>query len=547
MIKNTTKSGIASSLLRWALTLTLLCTIGSATLAAPATIPTAQTTGSVYYVAPGGDDDGPGSADEPWETLQHAADSVGPGDQVIVRDGEYTGFQLETTGEAANRIHFRAEDASAVINADGPTGDGIRLQNVSYVTIEGFTIRNVSGRGIAHRGATPEEPVHGLIIRDNFVTTTGSEGMYLSEVADSLVENNTIVGAGTGGESLSGHGIYLANAGSDGTTLRGNDISGSLTAGVHFNGDLSIGGDGIISGLLIENNILHDNGQNGLNMDGVQDSVVHNNVIYGNTSNGIRAYAIDAAEGPRGLRIVNNTIHVPEDGYWAIRISEDLGDNVVFNNILMNDYAYGGSIALDNTAGFASANNAGVNRFTPDRSESILTLAEWQALGYDSGSFLAQPGDLFVDVAGADYRLKPGAAAINTGLPQFAAYAAPTQDITGRTRPAGAAVDIGAYEFAPELELHGAGGDRTIYLTWNVNTSLPPTSTWMIAYESPGSAYLPVTGILSPPRAYTLTNLTNGVRYTVILSAMLNDTAWLSDSVAVMPTGIRLYLPLVLR
>ncbi|MBN2005854.1 MAG: right-handed parallel beta-helix repeat-containing protein [Anaerolineae bacterium] len=524
-----------------------LVLMGSATSAAPATLPAAQTTGSVYYVAPGGDDGGPGSADEPWETLQHAADSVGPGDQVIVRDGEYAGFQLETTGEAENRIHFRAEGASAIINADGPTGDGIRLQNVSYVTVEGFTIRNVSGRGIAHRGATPEEPVHGLIIRDNFVTTTGGEGMYLSEVADSLVENNTIVGAGTGGTSLSGHGIYLANAGSDGTTLRGNDISGSLTAGVHFNGDLSIGGDGIISGLLIENNVLHDNGQNGLNMDGVQDSVVRNNIIYGNTSNGIRAYAIDAAEGPRGLRIVNNTIHVPEDGYWAIRISEDLGDIIVFNNILMNDYAYGGSIALDNTAGFTSANNAVVNCFTPDRSESILTLAEWQALGYDSGSFLAQPGDLFVNVAGADYRLKPGAAAIDAGLPDFAAYAAPAQDITGRTRPAGAAVDIGAYEFTPELELHGTGGDQAIYLTWDVNTSLPPTSTWMIAYESPGSAHLPVTGILSSTRSYTLTDLVNYEWYTVTLQAMLGETSWLSGTVRVMPTNRFVYLPLVVR
>ncbi|MDY7080243.1 MAG: right-handed parallel beta-helix repeat-containing protein [Chloroflexota bacterium] len=504
--------------------------------------------GNVYYVAPDGDDDNPGTAGYPWATLQHAADTVGPGDQVIVLDGEYAGFRLETSGTAEDVIHFRADGEGAIINADGPTGDGIRLQNVSYIIIEGFRIENVTARGIAHRGATPDEPVFGLVIRGNTVLSTGAEGMYLSEVADSQIENNTIVGAGTGDTLLRGHGIYLANAGSDGTTIRGNDISGSLTAGIHFNGDLSVGGDGIISGLLIEDNVIHGNGQNGFNMDGVQDSVIRNNVIYGNELNGIRAYAIDAAEGPRGLRIVNNTIHVPADGYWCVRITEDLGDNVVFNNILMNDYAYGGSIALDSTAGFASAHNAVVDRFTPDRSDTIFTLAEWQALGYDAGSFIAQPDDLFVNVAAADYRLKAGATAIDAGLPEFEGHLAPTQDIVGVGRPVGAAIDIGAYEFASALILRGTPADRAIHLAWDVNVTLPPTSTWQIDYRSQtGTAYPPITGIISPTRAYTLPGLTNYVWHTVTLNSMLGSTPFLTDTVRVKPTDILVYLPLVLR
>jgi parallel beta-helix repeat protein len=497
--------------------------------------------GNVYYVAPGGDDTAPGTADEPWATLQHAADTVAPGDEVVVLDGTYAGFRLETSGTAADNIRFRAAGEGAVINADGPTGDGIRLQNVSYIIIKGFRIENVTARGIAHRGATPDEPVFGLAIRGNTVLSTGAEGMYLSEVADSLIENNTITGADN-------HGIYLANAGSDGTTIRGNNISGSRTAAIHFNGDLSIGGDGIISGLLIENNVLHDNGQNGLNMDGVQDSVIQNNLIYGNDLNGLRAYAIDAAEGPRGLCIVNNTIHVPQDGYWCVRITEDLGDNIVFNNILMNDYSYGGSIALDNSAGFASAHNAVVDRFTPDRSNTILTLAEWQQLGYDAGSFIAQPSDLFVDVVAADYRLKAGSDAVDAGLSDFAGYAAPTSDIVGIERPVEAAVDIGAYEFVPTLTLHGAPADHFIHLTWTVGGDLPPTSTWRLAYDGPaGDQPTPISGIISSTRAYTLTGLTNHTWYTVTLNSMLGSTPSLTDTVCVMPSDIFVYLPLVLK
>lgn len=402
-----------------------------------------------YHVAPGGDDGADGSAGSPWETLQHAADRVAAGDEVVVADGEYAGFQLETSGTEAARIVFRAEGDGASITEDGPTGDGIRLERVGYVTIEGFRIVGSTERGIAHRGATPDEPVHGLVIRGNRVVDSGGEGMYLSEVADSLVEGNTIEGAGASGADRT-HGIYLANAGSDGTTIRGNHIFGSGTAGIHFNGDLSIGGDGVISGLVIEGNVIHDNGQNGLNMDGVQDSVVRNNLIYGNASNGIRAYAIDAAEGPRGLVIVNNTILVPEDGGWCVRITEDLGDNVVWNSSLLSD-AWGGSIGIaSDTMGFASSHNAVVDRFTPDRDDTILDLAGWQALGYDDGSFLATAAELFADPAAADYRLSPTSPAIDRGLADYRGVSAPPTDLLGLARPAGAAIDLGAYEQGAE-------------------------------------------------------------------------------------------------
>jgi len=93
-----------------------------------------------------------------------------------------------------------------------------------------------------------------------------------------------------------------------------------------------------------------------------------------------------------------------------------------------------------------------------------------------------------------------------------------------------------------------AQGNRTIYLTWKVNVTLPTTSTWRIDYGSQtGTAYLPITDIISPMRAYTLTGLTNYAWYTVTLHAMLGETSWLSDTVWAMPTDRFVYLPLVLR
>ena len=104
-------------------------------------------------------------------------------------------------------------------------------------------------------------------------------------------------------------------------------------------------------------------------------------------------------------------------------------------------------------------------------------------------------------------------------------------------------------ETALTLKLNGTPANQAIHLTWTVSGDLPVTSTWRIDYEGPGSTLLPspITGIVSPTRAYPLTGLTNYAWYTVTLSAMVDSASVLSDTVSVMPTDRFLYLPLVLK
>jgi hypothetical protein len=113
----------------------------------------------------------------------------------------------------------------------------------------------------------------------------------------------------------------------------------------------------------------------------------------------------------------------------------------------------------------------------------------------------------------------------------------------------GSAPDFGAYEFVPELVLHGTPADQAIHLSWIVNITLPITSTWQIDYTSEtGTVLLPPISIpTNIVRSHTLTGLTNYVWYTVTLSAMLDSTTLLSDTVRAMPSDIFVYLPLVLR
>src|SRR5262245_53218203 len=83
---------------------------------------------STYYVAPYGNAAGPGTDEDPWRTLQRAANAVRAGDDVTVRAGNYAGFDLRTSGTAANPIRFLA-DSGTVIDAPNPrTPDGINLE-----------------------------------------------------------------------------------------------------------------------------------------------------------------------------------------------------------------------------------------------------------------------------------------------------------------------------------------------------------------------------------------------------------------------------------
>lgn len=61
-----------------------------------------------YVVATNGDDGNSGTGSQPWRTLQHAADSVGPGDTVSVRAGDYAGAYIESSGTSSAPIVFRA-------------------------------------------------------------------------------------------------------------------------------------------------------------------------------------------------------------------------------------------------------------------------------------------------------------------------------------------------------------------------------------------------------------------------------------------------------
>lgn len=53
---------------------------------------------STYYVGVHRSDNNPGTAQAPWATLQHAVDSIAPGDTILVTAGTYVGCRIGIPG-----------------------------------------------------------------------------------------------------------------------------------------------------------------------------------------------------------------------------------------------------------------------------------------------------------------------------------------------------------------------------------------------------------------------------------------------------------------
>lgn len=392
-------------------------------------------TAADYYVKNGGSNGADGlSIATAWATLNYAADQVDPGDTVHVLDGNYQGFDLRRSGTLGNPIAFVADGSNVRITSDnGVTPDGINVENAAHVVIDGFIVDNRTRAGI--RAAVAEF----ITIRNCRAGSNGRWGILTGFVDDLLIENNEMH------HSIAEHGIYASNSG-DRPVIRNNLVYDNYANGIHINADESQGGDGTISNALVEGNVIHGNGAgggSGINMDGVVDSVVRNNLLYDNHASGISLYRIDGATGATNNLVVNNTIINAADGRWCVNINNGSSGNRVRNNILYNFHSFRGAIVIDSSSrpGFVSSNNSVMSRFSTDDGNTVIALSAWQALGYDTNSFLAVPADHFI-VPGSDFHLLDTSPAIDAGT----ATDAPVSDLDGNPRPIGAAVDIGAYE-----------------------------------------------------------------------------------------------------
>lgn len=398
-----------------------------------------QAAGAVYYVSSTGSDLNDGVATRPFRQIRRALQVAGPGDTVLVSDGSYLGFDVRRGGLAGAPLTIQATGAAVHVLPTTDRSDNrdtIFITHAPYVVIDGLRSAN------ANRASVRIDSSAHVTIRNGTFANNATWGIFTNHSDDLLLENNTCYG------SVAEHGIYVSNSG-DRPVVRGNRCFNNAACGIQFNADLSAGGDGLITGGLIEGNVCYGNGARGgaaINLDGVQDTIVRNNLIYGNQATGIVNYQGDGAAGPRGMQILHNTIDQPSTARWALLMQSTTGPNLIRNNVLLHGGSFRGGLLFGSAADVANTDSDYnvIGRVSPDYGTTSLTLADWQSRGYEPHSFTAALSTLFVNPVGGDYHLPAGSPAIDRGenLPGA------TIDLEGNPRPAGLASDIGAYEAA---------------------------------------------------------------------------------------------------
>ena len=396
---------------------------------------------ATFHVAVSGNDANNGlSTTTAFATIQHGADVAMAGDSVLVHPGNYQGFAaMDNSGAAGAPVVFLAEEGVHITSPCGYNDqDGINVENVNWVVVEGFTVNDMPRTGI--RNVLSDH----VTMRYNSCHSNYKWGILCGFAEYTIIEYNSCSG------SEDEHGIYFSNSADD-PIIRYNHCFDNNANGIHMNGDVSLGGDGIISNAQVYGNVIHGNGVaggSGINCDGVVNSTIFNNLLYDNHASGVSLYQIDGGAPSTNNRVYNNTIINAADARWCVNITDGCTGNQVLNNILINQHPFRGSIviAADALVGFVSDYNLVIESLSPDGDATVLDLAGWQALGYDANSQVADAqAILFTAPQTGDFHaLNATAQMVDAGTAAVSDVV--TLDLDGGARPIGAGYDIGCYE-----------------------------------------------------------------------------------------------------
>ncbi len=396
--------------------------------------------GGEYYVSPGGSDSDSGSRTSPWGTVQYALDQVQPGDILTIMPGTYEeALTLNRSGSEGKHIKIQGQSFSnTVLDGGNVARDLFFLDHAGYVEISNLTFARAPRAGLRLSYSNRVKVVN-CVFANN-----GKWGIFTDFSDNTTIENIEVYG------SQEEHGIYISNS-SDYAEIRNNIVHHNRASGIQINADPSMGGDGISSGCIIENNLVYENGWDGgaaINLASVRDSQIRNNMVYYNYAGGIAGW--DDGQGLnwgcKNLEIIHNTIYFrPLEGRWAISLKNGSTDATIRNNLLIGG-AHGGfefntnsRVGIDIDYNIYYRYNS--NYVVSGEDVGNYTLGHWKSAGFDLNSWTDLPQNLFVNMNSGDIHIKASASAVDRGSDQGLTY-----DFEGDPRPNGAGPDIGADE-----------------------------------------------------------------------------------------------------
>lgn len=330
--------------------------------------------GPAYWVAMDGDDGGPGTRDEPWATIQHAADSVGPGATVYVREGVYEQkVEISASGLPGRPITFAAAPGERVVldgsSLEVPAGQNamIAIDSRRFVTIRGFEITgyrsDASGHvpiGILVTGAADHIRLAGNVVRDMGTGFEGRNGgdahgiAVFGSAGDHPIEELEIVDNELANLTLGSSEALVVNGNVKDFRIEGNEVHDTNNIGIDVIGfegtapdpTVDQARDGIVRGNVVWNVDSYgnpaygnDRSADGIYVDGGRDILVEGNVIH-DVNIGIELASEHAGRSTRNVTARNNLVYdstaigIAIGGYDRRRGSTE--DCVIVNNTVVN-------------------------------------------------------------------------------------------------------------------------------------------------------------------------------------------------------------------
>lgn len=457
--------------------------------------------GATYHVTTSGSDTGgDGSLGSPWETITGALERVPDGSTVLVHGGTYRG-RIRLKGEFSTGVTFRSEPLyQAKLRNDDrvmTSYDGAR-----NITIEGFDIAHDgpgAGALVVHLDGGGSNRVSGIVLKNNilhdsfnndilkinnsvrdisvignmFYNQTGSdEHIDVNSVSGVTIQDNIFfndfAGSGRVNDNSTSSYIVIKDSNGDSDSYTGSS-NVTVKRNIFLNWQGSTGSNFVLIGE--DGNPFHEG----------TDILVENNLMLGNSDNIMRAPF--GVKGGRDITFRHNTISGDLPSYaYGMRINREganpVNENIeLYNNIWVDQQGTMGARSDTDADDFSDTDPDHVGSFTL---QSNLYWNGGNSLPYDTRErinytddpdgvvadpHLTEPTGITVPRYNEQTKnFEGGFATIRAAfkslvetycqLPRNSAaidkgwlISGSSEDILGRKRPSGQAVDIGACEY----------------------------------------------------------------------------------------------------
>ena len=434
-------------------------------------------------------DAGPGTAAEPFCTLQAAADAVGQGDTVHVTPTTmpYQPFTVTSTGTAAEPIQFvYAPSSSGVgpteVEVQSSTSTAITVSGAQYVSFSGFDAYGLGQTALSLTGATHISFDSGMLVSTHTgtATTTQPNTVEIDGTSSAVTLSKDQV------PQSSGWAIDAQPGASDIVATDDYFHPAQGLGGIHADG---------VNGIVVTADSIHTNCGSAVDIEGDSSGSVENVVAQGAGSTPDAGTELCAGKGPAA----------------EINVSAQAAPNVVSDYNAVQASAYGVDYQW---AGKPYTTSQAFNQGSTQGAHDLDTPSAYDATG------LLKEGSVLIDSGDADAPDQPA-----TDL-----YNRPRTDdpLVANTGTGDGYVDRGAFEFqnpftlidTPETPTQGPGPllvtvSSNIVNLWNTQGVL-----YSFSFGDGSPATTPST---SSTAGHTYAAVTTSTQYYISATAQLPD------------------------